>query len=43
MTRALKADTLSLPAKLSVRRVSGVNDLLSEPVHRTGELIHLAE
>jgi hypothetical protein len=41
--RALNGETPSVPAKWSVRRVSGVNDLLSEPVHRTGELIHLAE
>ncbi len=41
--RAFKVDTQSLPAKWSVRRGSVVNDLLSEPVHRTGELIHLAE
>jgi hypothetical protein len=41
--RALNGETPSVPAKWSVRRGSGVNDLLSEPVHRPGELIHLAE
>ena len=44
MRSGIKADTVSLPAKCSVRRVSGANGLLFKPRAPHGvSLSHLAE